>query len=102
MALRAPDRRVSAWKVRAGRSVSSPWPESVTSFWRHALRLRGSSPPSTTPCWCRHPIPFSRLIIRLSPRSRSLPFPSESLDRTKFFLCPRSVPTAEDLVFFLR
>ena len=33
-----------AWKVVwAGRSVSSPWPESVASFWRHALRLRGSS-----------------------------------------------------------
>ena len=25
--LRAPDRGVSAWKVRAGWSVSSPWPE---------------------------------------------------------------------------
>ena len=104
---RVPDRGVSAWRVRAGRSVLSPWPESVASFWRHSLRstlhrapvgqgppgpgwlaislgfwsgralatgtaraglclihhhqrrhsfrLRGSSPPSTAPCWCRHP-----------------------------------------------
>jgi len=29
LALRAPDRGVSAWKVRAGRSVSSPWPGKV-------------------------------------------------------------------------
>ena len=32
LALRAPDRGVPAWKVRAGRSVSSPWPESMASF----------------------------------------------------------------------
>ena len=32
LAFCAPDRGVSAWKVWAGRSVSSPWPESVASF----------------------------------------------------------------------
>ena len=32
LALRAPDRGVSAWKVRTGRSVSNPSPKSMTSF----------------------------------------------------------------------
>ena len=40
LALCAPDRRLSAWKMRAGRSVSTPWSESVASFWRHSLRRR--------------------------------------------------------------
>ena len=37
-----------------------------------------------------------RLPVHVPSRSRA-----ESLDRTKFFLCRRSVPTAEDLVFLL-
>ena len=38
----------------------------------------------------------ARLPVHVPSRSRA-----ESLDRTEFFLCRRSVPTAEDLVFLL-
>ena len=55
LGLYAPDIRVSAWKVRVGRSVPrSSWSKNAASFWHHTLRLRGSSQPSTVPCWCRH------------------------------------------------
>ena len=70
LSLRAPDVRVSAWKVRADRPVTSPWPESVLSFRRRALQLRGSSPPVHSTMLVsssRRPAPVNRLPLPRAP-----------------------------------
>ena len=104
--LRAPDRGVSAWKVREGRSVSSPWPESAASLF--FLTPFSSASGLVTAVDSTMLVPSSHPLLAPYPLSVSpftfppVPEPSHYIELSKFFLCRRSVPTAEDLVFFLR
>ena len=75
--------------MRADRPVTSPWPESVLSFRRRALQLRGSSPPVHSTMLVsssRRPAPVNRLPLPRAPCYAH----KKNLKKGKWFAGPAS------------